>query len=487
VSAFFATGEKPDMLKLQEVQDFVAEGEAIIGDARIPVTIAGKHPAYLGPDPVECKVIPHTGDLPPEFDEAYKTGRKMELEATTEFNRQIWIPRFDIHQLGHSGNLVRWEGVAELFVAGDLGEFDTSEASIVCQVYVPRTELALSRVGYQYNLDGSIVLKGGERKSIRWNTRLGEAELAEIHEYYLDEAINLDRAKIQVQRCQVQIKPNLSGITSLKSVAVELEEALDASLWLLSFLGHKRIAWYAANIVFLHPDDYRIAEVRRKQWLGYERDMGSDLSHFQLLINRASLQNSDLFQRLWDNYQASPFESAIRRTIPYILSSYERSYTEMRIGMAYLALESLVDGLSENSGLTNLLGSSRFKRLSKAVKQLIYDHVVDRETADGIAEKIGELRRRSFVDKFWKLAEETGFAVERLWPPGTDVQLELHELIKRRNFYIHQGTIDDYDLCYLDLYRLQKLVELWILKLLGCPDEAINFAALNYPLPINKP
>ena len=59
-------------------------------------------------------------------------------------------------------------------------------------------------------------------------------------------------------------------------------------------------------------------------------------------------------------------------------------------------------------------------------------------------------------------------------------------LIRRRNTYIHQGRIDDYGVHYVDLYRIQNLIELWILKLLDYPDTAINDFAINHPVPLNR-
>jgi len=78
-------------------------------------------------------------------------------------------------------------------------------------------------------------------------------------------------------------------------------------------------------------------------------------------------------------------------------------------------------------------------------------------------------------------------AVDKLWPAGTDVKSKLRNVIDRRNAYIHEGKFDDIELYLYDFARLRNLVELWILKLLGCPDETINLIALENVMPIDRP
>ena len=79
------------------------------------------------------------------------------------------------------------------------------------------------------------------------------------------------------------------------------------------------------------------------------------------------------------------------------------------------------------------------------------------------------------------LLEKRRVDAAMLWPPGADIPSELRELLKRRHVYIHQGKLlsgADSAPYIFDFYRLQGLVELWILRLLGCPDTAINPRAL---------
>jgi len=77
------------------------------------------------------------------------------------------------------------------------------------------------------------------------------------------------------------------------------------------------------------------------------------------------------------------------------------------------------------------------------------------------------------------LLEKYKVPVAQLWAPDSNIKEQLHQIIKRRNLYIHQGRIEDFHQYYRDYTRLRILVELWILKLLECPDEAINSVAIK--------
>ena len=65
---------------------------------------------------------------------------------------------------------------------------------------------------------------------------------------------------------------------------------------------------------------------------------------------------------------------------------------------------------------------------------------------------------------------------------GNDVEglldLPIKEIIDRRHRLIHSGSEPDQQ-SFNDLYRLQIILERWLLKLLKCPDEALSFRAYD--------
>jgi len=475
-------------MNLQSIRNFVARGDAFRDDTSLPVTISGSYSCF-GSDPVQCTVVPDAEKLPSRSSDLFDDQHTIQLRGKTELGKEIWIPRFRVASTTHAGDQVSWKGTAEFFAEGNLDEFDASGGNIICSAFVPPTPIARSDCHYVPSYDGTIALEHGERQGIRWNTILGEAEFIDNYEYHY-EKVGLDQALIRVQRCQVSIEIQPAGLVSLRSILSDLEDALDEGLWLSSFLSRRRIAWYGAKVVFFPGDDseegFREATARRRQWLGFESETQADPSWIDLLVKKQDLMDG-LFQQLLTNYKASPFHNTIRRAIINLLTSHERGYVEAQLGSVYATLEGFVDGLGQDGQVTYLLDSSRFKKLSKKLREFIRDEIGDHGIAEGVIKKLPELRRRAFLDRLLMLLEEYELDAARLWPPGADIVSELQKLVKRRDIYIHRGKMDDLSLYLFDLNRLQNLVELWILKLLDCPDAAVNPLALGRLVPINRP
>jgi hypothetical protein len=199
-----------------------------------------------------------------------------------------------------------------------------------------------------------------------------------------------------------------------------------------------------------------------------------------MVVKLADLR-SGLFEKLHENYQVSQYKTVIGRTIPFLLMSYEQGYFESHIANTYSALETMVAGLSlDGDGETeNSLSSGDFRRLTKKIRSVIRAEISDEKTRDRITGKLGELNRRPILDRLMALLRKYKVPVEKIWAPNTDVSIELGKIIKRRNLYIHQGRIDDFGQYYDDYSRLRDLIELWILRLLECPDSSINDVALR--------
>ena len=106
--------------------------------------------------------------------------------------------------------------------------------------------------------------------------------------------------------------------------------------------------------------------------------------------------------------------------------------------------------------------------------------------ANSIIKKIPELRRRAFLESLLALIEIFQINLGLLWPPDVDIEGQLAEILHRRNLLIHQGKMEVPSQYFYDFIRIQKLVELWILRLLDCPEEVINNHALWFDAPINK-
>jgi hypothetical protein len=478
-------------MNLQFTRNFIAHGEALLDDVWVPVTVVGRCPKF-SPNVVHCTVASDENTWvtsPKNFSHDV-----MELKVKTEGGKDIWVPIFKIRSFSSSGKQITWNGVARIFFEGDLNQFDAADGKVFCSAFIPPTPLAFMDSQYDISHDGTITLKKEERKGICWNTEIGQAQLIDYYDYH-EESIGFDEALIRVQRCQIEIESQFTDPISLAEVLYSLNAILDEPLLLLSFLNRRYITWYAAQANF-YPDEASPKEIRQAithcQRMGYETQGQIHTSLWLHVPADAQALKDGLFQQLLMNLEGSPLRNVIHQTIPHLLKSREGGYFQGRLGSVYLALESLIDGLSEEGANTYLLNSSQFKRLSKKLSVLIKEEIAEQEVAEGIINKLAELRRRAFLDRllflFKKYHIDTTLdaVLDRLrhfnnyrlkYSSASDIVASLGDVLKRRNVHIHQGKLDSEH--NDDLMLLQSLVELWLLNLLGCPDAAINPSAYS--------
>jgi hypothetical protein len=474
--------------------EFLAKGQAVYGDITAPVTIRGSY-SESEPEPAKVSIVPDADKWAPGLPIANEVN-PVHFDATAQDGDQIWISEISqfsstFHYHGSGGS--EWSGVAEFFLKGDLDDFDVSNGQIRIAAYLPPSPIAKAEVVYITSYDGTIELEGQDesREGIKWETNLGTAELIDNYRYVKDQ-IGLDDATVRIQRCEVIIEVKSDSSASLKSLLRSLPEILDDDLWFVSFLSRKRIAWYAGEAIFIPNQgsgkSFKQAIVRRQRGLGYEGAMGFGKDGHDLLVLRKELRKS-LFEKMLINYKASKFKAAMLRTIQYVLMSYEKGYFETHMGNAYLALESLISAIhpsNDKGGSNRLLDSVRFQALSEKISNVIDGEVKDESVASKIKQKIGVLNSRPYYDSVIAAVNTYGVPIKMLWPTGANVESELHGIISRRNFYIHQGRIDDFNQYLYDFVRLRNLTEILILKIVGCPDEMINRTALNNVMPISS-
>lgn len=477
------------------------------GNFSIPAIITGSYPLFKS-GYIECKLIIKAQDWPTDdensliqMDDLLDLKNPIQLSGKTESGNDIWVSkvRFKSFERGSgkilpsSDDQLVLKGIAEFLIEGNLEEFDTSGDGIICYVSISPTRLALTRSMYTPQTDGTITRYGiDKRKGIQWRIPLGEAELLDNYEYLeAEEDIGLEVALARVQRCQITIKMPPCGIVSLKTVLADLNNVLEEPLLLLSFLSRKSIGWYEATAhPFFEaniPIELNIpiiseprATARFYQFTERNNETNAYLTSI-LPLHRETLAGG-VFQQLFDTYMLSPLKDTIRRTIEYLLISYERGYIEARLGIIYAALESLVDGLSKFHELTQLMNDSDFSKLSRVLRKIIKRLVLEQKIAEGVIKKLGELKRPAIKDRLQLLLQTYDLDKIKLKQSRTDVSSELQNILSRRNTYIHTGVMNIVQHS-LDLYLLQELIELWLLKLLGCPSSSIFASGYSSIIP----
>ncbi|HAL17236.1 MAG TPA: hypothetical protein DCP32_10955 [Anaerolineaceae bacterium] len=469
------------MFNFHAMNQFYAKGELTINRSSFPAELNGQYKSYSN-DAVQLDIWTDAKEAPDLFKASITFPFTVSFLGKTEQGDPIQLLGIRSKTTNGFNHL---EGDANIFIKGDIDAVVSPGESLSIYSIVSPTSLIYPDWTYSKNYDGTITKFGTEREriGIPWNINNGTARLIDRYEYVdgndNDENVTL---RIQTNALVLTIHPEVE--TEIKAIFLQLQKLMFEDLSLLSFIGRKRISLIEVNAMLEVDGKVKSAFARYRSWGGFY-NLPSDKSQLRQLIRPRSLQDG-VFKSLVENYRISPFKSVIDRTIPYLLTSYEDGYVETHLINAYASLESMVDGIGSKFSLEFLLGNNPFKRLSRKIEDLVHEVVKDDENANGIIKKIPELRRRSFLDRLLFLLNEQGVNTKLIWPRGTDERVEFHKLLKRRNLLIHTGTIDQDEIWRFDLNRVQKLVELWILKLLDCPEDAISEYSLWRGAPIHK-
>jgi hypothetical protein len=465
--------------------DLTGRGDLTARGVTIPVTISLQHRMFEA-SPMQCRVRQHQDSARyiSTPDPSDGTPTVAELRGETDSGRALWIPRLVLDRLEQNTMPREYRGTVEMFIVGDLQKSENREGSVHCAVTIPPVHFVWTE------FDDSGIPQAGSpppaEAVLRWDTKYGEAVLRRRSDYafpsagYWPAKLGLHYATVHIDFDEIQLEFQPPRNVSLGEILHELVEELEGGLTLLSLVNHQRLAWYQARASLL-PAQEGIAPrarrpelsafARRSQWLGYASESGN---RWVVYPERFS----GIFRQLVDRYEASPSRDLIRQTITFLLASYEEGYFTARLGSLYAALEGLVDRLSQDSGIAYLLDKAPFDRLAKKLRAVIREEVPQQEIAGEIIGKLAELQRRSYIKRLLPLLREAEVPMDKLWPIGANIEEEWQRLLKRRNEFIHQGrVVDENNMDYLfDFERLQWTIELWVLKLLDCPDDALDLS-----------
>jgi hypothetical protein len=468
------------MFDYQPEDQLFATGKIHVADKNAIVNLSGSYKQNSS-SPVEFTIWTDKSDVGELFDLAMRYRQIAWFEGNTERGKPIWLMGLEINQIIGKN---RMQGSASIYIEGDFDSIPPDENEIFIRASLSPTPLIIPDVNYSLNYDGTISkIKDEPRIPIEWNSSHGGASLSHEYEYMFGKR-EADQLIAQLRKNILRYKYRPKVETDLKAVLLEFTKWIDDEILLLSMIGRKRIVCYEATASHKDDSGVRYALARYKTWQGFHT-LPTDLSLIENIIRPTYLKDG-LFGTLLQNYLNSPYKDVIRRTIPNLITTYEDGYIESHLSSAYSALESMVDGIGDIEKITYSISSNPFKRLTKKIKELLNTEIEDQVIRESIKNKIPELRRRSFQERLFALLEIQNVSMDMIWPPDTDQDSEFHNLIKRRNLLIHQGQVENRSMMIFDLSRVQRLVELWILRLLNCPSGAINTYGLWRDAPINK-
>lgn len=467
------------MIDYQTLITFSAKGYFHFEEASIPVELTGSYKSFSD-DPVEIRVWSDQENAPEILTESMRFPYSVWFEGESDKGEAVLMKGIQPYKIE---NFTHLYASVNALIKGNLESKAKSGEEIIVHSRTTSTPLIIPELQYIRSYDGTISAFGEkkERNGICWNNCQGKAQLIDDYEYI--DGDNDNKAvtlRLRTNSLYLTICPKTE--TKLKDVLLQLPEYLEDDLKLLAFIGRKRIVVTEATARFGSGTKSSVAFSRYRTWGGYY-SQASDQSLFQPIIRPQFLQ-AGLFENLLTKFRESPYKSIIDRTISHLLTSYEDGYIETHLANAYAALESMVDGIGETYQQNYLLGNNQFKRLKTKIEETIRQEIPDEVTVQGIIKKIPELRRRCFLDRLLFLLSTQEVNTQLIWPPNTDEPKEFHEILKRRNFLIHTGAISRDNSSEFDLNRIQKLVELWILRLLECPVDSINENSLWRDAPI---
>ncbi|MEZ4862546.1 MAG: hypothetical protein R3C14_14625 [Caldilineaceae bacterium] len=442
-----------------------------------PVTVMAEYEEH-GTNPVKCHILPDMAYFSANRDNFSGYKGHFSLSGKTEKGDDVFISKIEITSaefyLGHGFTFenpkqIAWRTDAATFIMGQLGSFDSSEGEIICHLFTSPSPLAHSGVDYMRSYDGTIQIENKvERQGIKWGTPFGEAEYTDEFRYLTEERVGIDPAVIQIKRSCIVLRVTNRNRLALDELLIEIQDYFDNVCWLMSFLSRRRVIWYEGEAIFLATDEnsfHRQAFVRRNKWHGY---VDITISHHPVI--NFKLLRDGLFQHILNGYESSENRELIKRTIVHLLLSYERVYFENQYTSVYTGLEGLVSSSSMSS---QIVEAGKFKKIRTKIEQFLQEELENTALIQEMGKKISGLQHRSFTDQLQLHLKQNKIDLSVLWPDSDNPFKELKELIQRRNRYMHNGQMthmQDYD---KDITKLQQLLELWILKLLGYSKDDV--------------
>lgn len=259
-------------------------------------------------------------------------------------------------------------------------------------------------------------------------------------------------AATQVQRTTLSDDAFLQG-------AIELVD--DASL-LVSFISGSWVTWHSYH--FMSGDRFveHVRSARRgRQVNPQDTPIGMRCARKFLAIAVPRLQRM----------RADGREP--RLAILHTVAARESLSSEERFSRFFMALESLKDLHSAQTGRERILGAALFDRVRAAIGEAIVKLEADGRLTDkqaaSIKRKLPDLNRPTFAEQLETLLAEHGVVWRDLYPAFRK-EPDAPPFVSVRNMLMHTGTVASAERLGLETIRVQAVVERLLLRMLGWED-----------------
>lgn len=394
------------------------------------------------------------------------------IEGTTEIGEDIYITDFypNNSKSHYSSRKIELIGEIGVFIKGvSLNKPIKIGQKINLNLYLPFSAINSSATSIEAGLS-QIKIEEAEKVYMTWKD--GDYNYTFYNQYKVEKS---DEKEFITRAIKIQHKATLAisiFITKKLNYKEHLLEAIlkvEKTFPLLGILGKRRLTWFEGTSVYIDKNVNEADLIKPYSLLSTKSDY--ELSWLEIPVTKQWLKKG-LFSKLLKNLDLHPKNAAIIQAIEYLLSSYEEGYLFSQLTAAYTAFETLVTELGELQNIGSTMNDNEYNQLEKQIKLSIKSQFQDKNKRSDIYTKISELKRKTIKAKFFTLFNEKEIPLTRFMFKHTDWKNNMGALIDRRNELIHAGKINSDHI--IDLNRLQLLLQLWILKLLNCPNEAIN-------------
>ena len=314
--------------------------------------------------------------------------------------------------------------------------------------------------------NGSIQVEPGYPEEIQWQTPFGLAE-ARMRSVYEDSPD--DTRIVQMRLPSVSVKLDLTKSHSVTDIMLGLKQEMPDVCLLLAFCSRQRVDWFDIGMALCvrKPNYTNLAEPKIRQSAN-KINYGD---RFEELINHRDLINGG-FERLLTKLRFSPHSEVLRRTIPFLVTSYAPGFTETQFFLCYSALNALCDSITQ---IAPDFSTSQWKRIESELKKSLLEILTKEDKANAfelMEKKIPEIRRAPEMDVMLDAIAKMGVETDDLWK-GKSLATGLQESRKMRNALFHAAERTDIFEMRNNLIRLRLLTERVTLKLLEWPSEKI--------------
>lgn len=373
------------------------------------------------------------------------------------------------------------------FISGSVREIDLNVFRIegkpehqYIEIYLTPTDLALpSRNCFIPYPTGEVKGNGKLKKPLLWNADIGQFKLAEQYTYEWAE-VEMRESRVQIPRdTLIHERESNNPILDIAASFDSLAEELSLVTKLLGFLGRNKVDWFGIKIfTVLEKQEisrrYHEAErMRTAKW--FERT-----AEYDELVNPHWLTPGSL-NRMYRKLLELPFRSALELSTLYLQESRQAGYLESNTLNAFIALETLVNGICEAEGTDRTLDTVAFRCLRKSLETSIKEYCESKEVSNDVrfslCSALTALQHRPLIPRLLKLIRDYDVELDDIWGKKVELEESLQAIFARRGTLVHGGRLAADVTSIATLYRVQAITERLIYRMLGGEDKWISPSA----------